>query len=161
MNNQNLHYLGKADIYLQGMDALQPLEITQNYIAYYIGCPVSNIIVYDFRKAPALAAERALKGVGEEKFADVFNHPGWIEIRETAKVTEIYISELDEKEEIRTTLWLGILYNQSMVEHNVIWKLIRPITDSITAFAVILPRSPFNLFRINKLFSRFILAKNL
>ena len=81
MNNYKTKFSGFADIYLQGLDALQPLEDKPEHMTYYLGCPVSNILIQDYRLEAAVAARLALNGHNENNFADVFNCPAWVEIQ--------------------------------------------------------------------------------
>ena len=139
MATDQVKFSGIADIYLQGYDALQPLGSGPEKMAYYIGCGASNIIVHDFRRAPAIAAQLALTGIDEEKFADIFNCPGWVEIREEQEETTISIRDRKINGEERSILWLGILYNEELDEKELYWKSVSHITESITAFAAIVP----------------------
>ena len=72
MSNSELIYQGNVRIYLQGKGALQPFD--QNYqipYHYYIGSPVSEMVVKDFRKEPLDSARKVLSGLERNEFADV------------------------------------------------------------------------------------------
>ena len=137
MTEHSFHFRGIFDIYLQGMDALQPIRTSTDYISYYVGNPASKILVQDYRSASARAAQLALQGFDIEKFADVFSMPGLVEIRASLDDAEIVIRDLPRKFEPIQILWLGLLYDEDFEEYELQWRLIKPITASITAFAAL------------------------
>ena len=62
----NVKYRGHAQIYLQGHNALEPIDLNSNSMNYYVGCSASKILIRDHRTDAAQAAKRALKGLDEE-----------------------------------------------------------------------------------------------
>lgn len=136
MINSEIKYRGHAQIYLHGNNALEPIDLNSNSMNYYVGCSASNILIRDYRAEAAQAAKRALDGLDEDKFADIFNQPGWVEIRsnnDQAEI-EIYESNTPKKSPI---LWLGVISNSKMAVLDIDWEMLKPIDKSHVAFVAL------------------------
>jgi hypothetical protein len=136
MINREIKYRGHVQIYLHGNNALEPIDLNSNSMNYYVGCSASNILIRDYRAEAAQAAKRALDGLDEDKFADIFNQPGWVEIRsnnDQAEI-EIYESNTPKKSPI---LWLGVISNSKMAVFDIDWEMLKPIDKSHVAFVAL------------------------
>ena len=135
MGRDELIFRGNVCVYLQGKQALQPVDIHQeNSLNYYIGSPVSKIHLHDFREAPNDAARRAIIGVDGYEFADVFNQPAWVEIKHGLEGIVIELYESTEEADC-PTLWLGVLHEKVIPVHQFDWKTFKSIGPSEIAFA--------------------------
>ncbi|MFT3892754.1 MAG: hypothetical protein QM730_14075 [Anaerolineales bacterium] len=126
-----------AQIYLQGKDALQPLEITpDNAWRYFLGSESTNLTVRDHRQAAVMAASQAVQGYKLEQFTQLFSQPAFVEIREHSGAIEIDLFEPNELEG-NATLWLGVIHDHLLPIHYMPWHIFVPIEDDKVAFAAI------------------------
>jgi hypothetical protein len=131
---------GKVHIYLQGQNALIPVgEIREDQMTYFIGSKDSKLLVRDYRHNAILAAHRALSGIVDTQFADIFNQPAHAEIfvsdtgNETQKI-EINLHSISENEDF-PVLWLGVIDDLLMPMLDTEWEILRPISLDKVAFA--------------------------
>lgn len=132
-------YHGNVQVYLEGQGALQVLEANgKDQHVYYIGSPESKILIKDFRKEPIAAAKIALQGQKEAEFADVFNQPAKVKVYKTPAGIEI---ELRKCRQIRNIpiLWMGVNHDHKMPARKIHWRIIQPISETETAFAILTP----------------------
>jgi hypothetical protein len=128
---------GNARVYLQGKDALQPIRTKSDHITYYIGNRGTKLLLRDFRQQPVLAARRYLQGENGFEFADVFNQFSKVKVnvKETNNIEINLYDNADTKNS--PTLWLGVLEDNLMPNHETDWEFLRPIDPNSTAFAVL------------------------
>ncbi len=137
MSSLPLQYRGSAQVYLQGLEALEPSNgASEIPVTYYVGCPESNIFIRDYRLAPSLAARRALTDQDDGEFAEVFSQPASIEVRATDDLTEIELHDGGTDDE-PLTLWLGVIDDGRMAVHEIEWETIKFIGETIFAFAAL------------------------
>lgn len=137
MIGDDVIYRGNVNIYLQGHDALMPVNIhSKLMMSYWIGAPYSTIFINDFRPEPNLAAQRVLKGEIEFDFAEVFNQPAWAEISINEDAVEITLEDRPSDGDF-PILWLGILDDNTMPIHDIDWEILKPLDQNRTAFAAI------------------------
>ncbi|HEY5730129.1 MAG TPA: hypothetical protein VIS72_08765 [Anaerolineales bacterium] len=137
MDNAVIIYRGNVRVYLQGMGALQPVNIgNSEYHIYYVGTEESSIIIKDHRHEPNQAALAKLENRFEGEFADVFNQPAEVEILENEGKVEIEM--LPGKQDAESPiLWMGVIFDGKMSVHNITWETLKPISANVTAFAVL------------------------
>ena len=130
-----LIYKGNANIYLQGLGALEPITTQSNLMEYFVAYPESKILVRDFRKNVAELANKILEG-DNANFPEIFSQPAWIEIRSTKDAAEILIKDgINENHE--KTLWLGVIRDSKMSVQDVDWEIIKSVNDNEFAFAAL------------------------
>jgi hypothetical protein len=138
MKDQKIIYQGGAAIYLQGLNALElaASENEHSHMSYFVGSPESTIQVNDYRASSQSAAERALGGEGAFEFADVFNQPAWVMIKENQEATEIEIRDGEEMKD-KPLLWLGVIDDGLMPVQEILWENLRALNDDRVAFAAL------------------------
>lgn len=134
MSRQNVIFQGTAQLYLQGLDALQVAEPINGHGAlYYLGAPISRITIRDFRMAPVKAAEQALQGRDIFDFAKIFNSSADVEIITIRE--EIKIQLFDTKEKSRdTVLLMGVITDDWMPIYPSFYEEFRLLEDDRKAF---------------------------
>ncbi|HLO13634.1 MAG TPA: hypothetical protein VK206_02320 [Anaerolineales bacterium] len=139
MLEENVLYRGNVQIYLQGENALLPVDSTrQDQAAYFIGSKKSKLLIRDFRKKPIRAAHRAPAGIDGAEFADAFNQPAYIEVsiaekgKELEKI-EINLRPTDISDDF-PVLWLGVKNDLLMPMLDIEWEIMRPISSKKIAF---------------------------
>lgn len=131
-------YKGNVQIYLQGVNALLPAgSITESQIMYHVGSTKSNIIITDYRRDPNFAALRALSGIGGVDFASIFNQPALIEIKGDEDNIQIELYESSE-DNVNPMLWLGVINDDEISIHYILWEKFTNIDNSALAFAALL-----------------------
>jgi hypothetical protein len=138
MKDQKLIYQGSASIYLQGLNALEATlsDNDNSHMSYFVGSPESTIQVNDYRTSSRSAAKRALGGEEVFEFANVFNQPAWVMIKQDQEATEIEIREGEEMEE-KPLLWLGVIDDGLMAVQDILWENLRALNDDRVAFAAL------------------------
>ena len=137
MEDRAIVYRGNARVSLQGVGALQPIEIDNpDYYTYFVGTADSSIKVRDHRQEPNRAALEEIENRSVGEFADVFNQPAEVEIRENDGEVEIEMlpGRFDTASPI---LWMGVIYDRQMPVHNITWEALKPLGNNATAFAVL------------------------
>jgi len=141
-------FQGNMHIYLQGQNALIPVgEIREDQMTYFVGAKDSELLIRDFRQNAILAAHRALSGVDETQFAEIFNQPACAEIfaldaeSETRQI-EINLQSIDENKDF-PVLWLGVIDDLRMPMLDSIWEVLRPISLEKVAFVAIVKAVDF------------------
>lgn len=139
MDNLRILYKGMADIYLQGQNALCPIEETINKsqeIQYCIGDTSTDFLIRDLRKKTILEANNAIRLRYQNGFAKTFNQQAWVEVRYEPSKEKIEI-ELSDPAEISNEklplLWLGILDDNIMPAYEVDWEVFKSLVGR-TAF---------------------------
>lgn len=137
MDRNNSMFTGDVRIYLEGRNALLPLDSrSEKKMSYFIGSPASAILINDHRRVSIEAARRALSGIDIYEFADSFNLPAKVNIRANPNSTEIDLFDGFEEDGQRI-LWMGIIDNNEMGVHDIEWEILKPISPSEIAFAAI------------------------
>ncbi len=138
MEENKLIYQGVAQIYLQGLDALEVLPGPTNgkQIKFAVGGPESAILVHDYRESSRLSAEKALAGEDIYDFAGTFNQPSKISIYENKTQIDIEIHELQEAHD-RPILWLGVINDGTWAAYQTSWERLRALGDKRVAFAAL------------------------
>ena len=137
---QNIYqFQGNSDIYLQGRDALEPVNGTAGCMTYFVGSAHSKIRVRDHREKSIRAAIDTLNGRDREAdlFADIFNQPGWVKIQSAEERVEIDIHEGQTNED-SPTLWLGVIHDGKMAVNDIVWEVLKPVSRSQIAFAALI-----------------------
>ena len=138
MKSFTLPYEGHTNIYLQGDDALEPVDISVRFMSYFVASPESKIFVRDHRSLPALEAKKALSGDDKENFVDAFCQPASVKIQAKDRRVEIEINEGHAtKQEDLLTLWLGVIDNGKMAVHKTHWEQLQPLGNKRFAFAAL------------------------
>lgn len=137
MEDRGIVYRGNARVYLQGVGALQPIDINNlEYYTYYVGTEVSLIKVKDYRQEPNQAALAEIENRSKGKFAHAFNQPAEVEIRENGENVEIKM--LPGKEDIASPiLWMGVINDGKMPVQKITWEVLKLLNDNAIAFAVL------------------------
>lgn len=132
-------YNDNANIYLQGKNALLPIEVTEEYISYYIGDESAQLEVKDFRKTSWEEAKYILDGKNGSSFAKIFNQAAYAIVKRSPDDSlKIELREKTNDGEF-PTLWLGVLEDNLMPNYGIIWEYLRPTNSGGTAIAVLLP----------------------
>lgn len=133
-----LIFRGNAQIYLQGQDALEPIDFSlDGCMVYYIGSVESGIKVEDFRFEPNHKAKQAILTLDDTDFADVFNLPANVEIFDCGDLIEIRLRDgiaFDED----PMLWLGVWNENEIGNYSILWEEIKRINNDKFAFALVL-----------------------
>lgn len=130
-------YTGNVQIYLQGKNALLPSgSITENHMMYHVGSIKSNIIITDYRRDPIFAAQKALAGMDGIEFASIFNQPALIEIKGDGDNIQIDLHESSE-DNGNPMLWLGVINDDEIPVHYMLWEKFASIDNSTLAFAAL------------------------
>lgn len=139
MSKENVLYRGNVQIYLQGENALLPVNSShEDQVAYFIGSKKSKLLIRDFREEPILAAHQASLGIENTQFADAFNQPAYAEVAiadkggEPEKI-EINLRPTQENEDF-PVLWLGVKNDLLMPMLDIEWEILRPISSKKIAF---------------------------
>jgi hypothetical protein len=137
MDEQPYDYQGYAQVYLHGKDVLQVgAPVSRERMLYYVGSASSKIEIHDFRKAPAKAAIRALRGRNASLFADFFCQPAWVTVRSDGDSTRIELHETQTTSR-HPTLWLGVLEGLGQPVYPSDWSVQRATKENRTAFAAL------------------------
>jgi hypothetical protein len=137
MGRGNLTFTGGVKIYLEGKNALLPLDNqSDKMMSYFIGSPESTIRINDYRRIPIEAAKRALSGIDINEFADLFNQPAKVNIRTSPNTTEIDLFDNPEGNG-KIILWMGVVENGEMDVYDIEWEILKPVGPSEIAFAAI------------------------
>jgi len=137
MAKANYIYQGNVQIYLQGQNALRPAgTIREDQMTYFIGSEKSKLLIRDFRQSPIFAAQKALSGLDGVEFASVFNQPAWIEIRDDQDNIQIDLHESSEAD-VNSMLWLGVISDDKIPIHYMVWEKFTNIDNSTLAFAAL------------------------
>ena len=138
MDAKDLIYQGNARVYLQGKNALLPIVPTDlDRISYYLGEKCTNLIISDYRHQSVNAANRAIATGVVELFPYVFNQPANIVINSDEDITriELYEGAANEDDPI---LWMGILSENYIPIHFMMWQKFIDIEDQGIAFAALI-----------------------
>jgi hypothetical protein len=139
MSEPSVLYRGNVQIYLQGENALLPVDSTRgDQAAYFIGSKKSRLLIRDFRKKPIRLAHRASSGIEGAEFADAFNQPAYAEVSiadkgNGAEKIEINLRPTKEHEDF-PVLWLGVKNDMLMPMLDIEWEILRPISSKKIAF---------------------------
>jgi len=127
-----------VQVYLQGSNALIPIEKTDEYISYWIGSDSTQMKIVDYRKIPLKAVNRLIAGENGFEFFDYFNLPAHANVvLDSDERIEIELQDNNTKEDF-PTLWLGVLNDNMMPNYNVLWEFLRPVSTESTAILVLL-----------------------
>jgi hypothetical protein len=138
MSKGNNLYKGNVQIYLQGQNALIPIDSTnREQITYFVGSEKSKLVVRDFRKDPVLAAHQALLGLDGVEFASIFNQPAQIEIKDNQDHVQIDLHESSEND-VNSMLWLGVIKDNNIPIHYMLWEKFTNIDGATLAFAALI-----------------------
>ncbi len=138
MSTGNHVYKGHVQIYLQGQNALIPIDATcDDQITYFVGSEQSELLIRDYRKGSILAAQRALSGLDGVEFASIFNQPAHIEIKDNEDQVEIDLHESSENQ-ANSMLWLGVTKDDNIPVHYMIWEKFSTIGSCTVAFAALI-----------------------
>jgi hypothetical protein len=148
MSTGNHLYKGHVQIYLQGQNALIPIgEICKDQMTYFIGSKRSQLLIRDFRENAILAAQRALSGLDDTQFADIFNQPAYVEIIMADKVNDEEKIEVDLYPTAKIgdfpVLWMGVIDDLLMPILDTEWEFLRPISLKKVAFAAMVKAENF------------------
>jgi hypothetical protein len=131
-------FTGSAHIYLQGKNALLPIEaIGRNTISYYIGEKCTNLVITDNRNQSVNAANEAITTGEVDSFPHIFNQPARVVINEEGKTTKIELFEGTAGED-DPILWMGVLNDKYIPIHYLIWQKFIDIQDQGIAFAALI-----------------------
>jgi len=139
MEDMQVLYRGIANIYLQGHNALCPIEETINNsheIRYCIGDASTEFFIKDLRKELVLEANEAIRLSRQNGFTRDFNQQAWVEVRYEPSQEKVEIELRDPvkiSQEKMPLLWLGVLENNLMPAYEVDWEIFKPLAGS-TAF---------------------------
>ena len=139
MSKENVLYRGNVQIYLQGENALLPVNSShEDQVAYFIGSKKSRLLIRDFREEPILAAHQASLGIENRQFADAFNQPAYAEVAIADKGGELEKIEINlrptQENEDFPVLWLGVKNDLLMPMLDIEWEILRPISSKKIAF---------------------------
>ena len=138
MYKGNHIYKGHVQVYLQGQNALIPIDATcADQITYFVGSEKSELVIRDYRKGPILAAHRALSGLDGVEFASIFNQPAQVEINDNEDRVEIDLYESSEND-LNSMLWLGVTKEDNIPLHYMIWEKFSNIDNCTLAFAALI-----------------------
>jgi hypothetical protein len=148
MSTRNSIYKGHVQIYLQGQNALIPVDATRDdQITYFVGSEQSELLIRDYRQKSVRAAQQALSGSNIEQFADVFNEPAYTEIfapNETAELETVEVNLYPTAEfGDFPFLWLGVIDNLRMPTFDTDWEILRSICPTRIAFAAMVNSTNF------------------
>lgn len=141
MNNfQNL-YSGMANVYLQGQNALCPIEESiqlSKEIRYCIGDSATSLFITDLRITPVLEASEALRLGYQNGFSKTFNQQAWVEVsyEPSSEKVEIELHDpiMDETgQKELPLLWMGVLEGNIMPAYEVEWEVFKSLPGG-TAF---------------------------
>jgi hypothetical protein len=130
-------YDGPVRVYLQGNNALLPIDATNQQITYWIGSEKTKLLLRDRRYLPIEAANRILKGENGFEFADVFNRPAIAKVQLEEETVNIELRESSDDGEY-PILWLGVLDNNLMPNYKTEWEYLRPLDSQSTAISVLI-----------------------
>ena len=139
MSKESYLYRGNVQIYLQGENALRPIDSNrEDRIACFIGSKKSKLLIRDFREEPILAAHHAASGIEGAEFANAFNQAAYAEVSVSDKGTELEKVEInlrptDEREDF-PVLWLGVKDDLLMPMLDIEWEILRPLSVEKVAF---------------------------
>jgi hypothetical protein len=138
MKKGNLIFRGNVRLYLEGLGALVVIDRSNmDQITYCVGSLASSILIRDHRPKPINAALNTIDGNETTEFAECFNQPAWSEIRESGNKVEIDLFHADAKGDL-PILWMGVIRDGKMPVHSILWEVLRPSEESVTAFAALI-----------------------
>ena len=144
MPTQNSIFQGNVRVYLQGKNALCPIIANGQEVHYHIGQKSTDLIIYDHRKEPIIAAQEAISTHYQNGFSNTFNQQAWADIfyEQTNEKLEIVLRDPHERIDPRSPiLWLGVLEDNIMPDYEVEWEVFKPLDSGQTAFVSLLPSS--------------------
>jgi hypothetical protein len=130
---------GPVNVYLQGRNALLPIDLTTEQVTYWIGSEQTKLLLKDHRCLPINAAARIIEGENGFEFADIFNQPAIARVRLEDETVNIELHENTSDGEY-PTLWLGVLDDNMMPNYKIEWEYLRPLDDHSTAISVLLKK---------------------
>ena len=139
MSEPSVLYRGNVQIYLQGENALLPVDSTsEDQAAYFIGSKKSKLLIRDFRKRPMRAAHHTPSGIEGAEFANAFNQPAYVEVsiadkKNGSEKVEINLRPTKGNEDC-PVLWLGVKNDVLMPMLDIEWEILRPISSKKIAF---------------------------
>jgi hypothetical protein len=122
-------FTGNAHIYLQGKNALLPMQsIGQNNISYYIGEKYTNLVITDYRNQSVIAANEAITTGEVDSFPYIFNQPANVVINDEENTTKIELFEGTASED-DPILWMGVINDKYIPIHYMVWQKFIDIQD--------------------------------
>lgn len=128
---------GPVQVYLQGKDALFPVDASNDQISYWIGSQNSKLFLKDHRYLPIRAANRVLAGEDGSEFADIFNQPAIAKVNLEDDAVNIELHEIANAGNY-PILWLGVLEKNLMPNYSVEWEYLRPLNSHSTAISILI-----------------------
>ena len=128
---------GPVQVYLQGKNALLPIDATNEQITYWIGSEQTKLLLKDHRCLPIEAANRILRGENGFEFADIFNRPAVAKVNLEDDTVNIELHD-NTNDGNYPILWLGVLDENMMPNYKTEWEYLRPVDSQSTAISVLL-----------------------
>lgn len=128
---------GPVHVYLQGKNALLPIDVKDDLATYWIGSERTKLFIKDHRHLAANAAVRIISGENGFEFADIFNQPAIARVMLENETVNIELQESANVGEF-PILWLGVLDDNLMPNCHTEWEYLRPLDSQSTAITVLI-----------------------
>ena len=135
-----LIFEGNLKVYLEGKNALLPIELNENLFTSSIGSNSTNLIIHDQRRTSIQRIKQIVLDNKQNNFAKVFNKPALAKIfyNDENESLEIYLEDASSPVEF-PILWMGVLIDHTMTAYQVDWEILKPLSNESTAFAALIP----------------------
>ena len=141
MIDGNLVFSGFVRVYLQGQNALMPINLEKGELSLAIGDEKTQLFIYDKRDKTIDFLTRIERGESTDSFAKVFNQSAKARIwyKENIERLDIELMEDDISDASQPPLlWMGILDDEIMPAHIVEWEILKSLSRNKVAFAALI-----------------------